>query len=67
MVNVSQSSGNSIRDWVHCEGSYTPMFNSNGYVTGTDKDGTLIEDMRKYIFYFGLKNLQKERILFLTF
>ena len=49
LQNVTMSSGNSVRMWVHCEGVDTPYFDSNGYVIGTDKANTLINDMRLYL------------------
>ena len=46
---IKSSGGNSVRIWLHIEGSYTPLFNSSSYVVDTDKSHTLISDMKAYL------------------
>lgn len=46
---LAQSGMNSIRVWVHAEGANTPHFDGNGYVTGTDRQGTLISDLKHFL------------------
>ncbi|KAL3874774.1 hypothetical protein ACJMK2_037744 [Sinanodonta woodiana] len=50
---MQESGGNSIRVWIHIEGETSPQFDGNGFVTGLDRDGTFISDMRQYIRFAG--------------
>ena len=43
--------------WLHIEGDNTPLFNGDGYVTGTDRDGTLIPEMKKYLDAAQARNI----------
>lgn len=43
--------------WLHVDGANTPAFDSNGYVTGPDKTGTMISDMRSFLDFAQSKNL----------
>ncbi|XP_060081614.1 mannan endo-1,4-beta-mannosidase-like [Ylistrum balloti] len=49
LQQVHQAGGNSIRTWIHIEGETSPQFDSSGRVTGLDRDGTFISDMREYL------------------
>ena len=31
--------------WIHCDAEHTPYFDEYGYVTMTDKDDTMIDDL----------------------
>ena len=42
---------------MHIEGDNTPLFNGDGYVTGTDRDGTLIPEMKKYLDAAQARNI----------
>ena len=35
--------------WLHVDGKNTPAFDGNGYVTGPDSTGTMIDDMRSFL------------------
>ncbi len=43
--------------WLHVEGDNTPLFDGNGYVTGTDRDGTLIPEMKKFMAAAEARNI----------
>ena len=43
--------------WVHAEGSNTPEFDEKGYVTGPDKNGTIISDMNSLLDAAKAKNI----------
>jgi len=43
---LSQAGGNSIRVWIHIQGETTPHFSSQGYVTGPDSKGSLLNDIK---------------------
>lgn len=43
--------------WLHIEGDNTPNFDGNGFVTGPDRDGTLISDMKKYLDAAQARNI----------
>ncbi|XP_067662777.1 mannan endo-1,4-beta-mannosidase-like [Haliotis asinina] len=45
--SVRDNGGNSLRLWLHIDGSSTPNFNSSGYVTGLDPD--LISDLTDFL------------------
>ena len=48
---VVSNGGNSIRFWLHPVGSgSSPKWDKNGYVTGTDKSNTLIDELR-FVFH----------------
>lgn len=49
IANVTMNSGNSVRMWLHVEGAVSPLFNSSGYVIGTDSSNSLIDDMKLYL------------------
>ncbi|XP_064617065.1 mannan endo-1,4-beta-mannosidase-like [Liolophura sinensis] len=46
---IHDAGGNSVRIWLHIEGENTPQFDSHGFVTAPDRDGTLISDMKQYL------------------
>ncbi|KAK7466626.1 hypothetical protein BaRGS_00037283, partial [Batillaria attramentaria] len=46
---VSKAGGNSMRTWIHIEGSTSPAFDDNGFVTGLDTDGAFITDFWQYL------------------
>ncbi|KAH3732183.1 endo-beta-1,4-mannanase [Pelomyxa schiedti] len=50
LTNLSAVGGNSLRYWLFVEGYSIPEFDSNGYVIGTDAAGTLISDLRRYLW-----------------
>eukprot|EP01125_Pyxidicula_operculata_P007570 TRINITY_DN256_c0_g1_i1.p1 TRINITY_DN256_c0_g1~~TRINITY_DN256_c0_g1_i1.p1 ORF type:complete len:372 (+),score=73.96 TRINITY_DN256_c0_g1_i1:18-1133(+) len=50
LKNISLSGGHAIRIWLFVEGFNIPLFDSNGFVIGTDSKGTLVEDMRRYLW-----------------
>merc|ERR1719277_2963587 len=54
---VSKAGGNSMRTWVHIEGQSSPAFNSQGYVTGLDHDGSFISDFKRYLDDAQAKNI----------
>lgn len=35
--------------WVHIDGATSPQFDSNGYVTGLDNDGSFLTDFKRYL------------------
>ena len=43
--------------WLHIEGSNTPAYDGQGFVTGPDRTGTLIADMKEYLDYAQTKNI----------
>lgn len=43
--------------WLHVEGANTPNYDSNGYVTGLDRTGTMLNDMRSFLDFAKSKNL----------
>lgn len=43
--------------WLHVEGANTPAFDSNGYVTGPDRTGTMISDMRSFLDFAQSKDI----------
>lgn len=43
--------------WLHVEGKNTPQFDSNGYVTGLDNTGSMINDMRSFLNFAQSKNI----------
>lgn len=47
--DISNAGGNSIRIWLHCNSWFTPLFDENGYVMGTDESNTLIEDLSNFL------------------
>ncbi|XP_025105016.1 mannan endo-1,4-beta-mannosidase-like [Pomacea canaliculata] len=50
MDKVKEAGGNSMRTWVHIEGATSPVFDSNGCVTGLDKgDGSFVKDFIQYL------------------
>ncbi|KAJ8313996.1 hypothetical protein KUTeg_008557 [Tegillarca granosa] len=49
---IHANGGNSIRIWLHVEGQTSPKFDSQGYVTGLDNDGTLINELKEYLNIF---------------
>ena len=49
LSKIKANGGNSLRIWLHIEGDRTPLYNSSGYVTGTDASNTLISEMRRHL------------------
>ncbi|KAL8576152.1 hypothetical protein ACOMHN_027807 [Nucella lapillus] len=49
LSNVSKAGGNSMRTWIHVDGGTSPHFDSRGFVTALDKDGTFLNDFRHYL------------------
>ena len=43
--------------WLHVEGDNTPAYDGNGYVTGADRTGTMISDMKAFLDYAQSKNI----------
>lgn len=43
--------------WLHVDGKNTPAFDGNGYVTGPDSTGTMINDMRSFLDFAQSKQL----------
>nr|3VUP_A Chain A, Beta-1,4-mannanase [Aplysia kurodai]3VUP_B Chain B, Beta-1,4-mannanase [Aplysia kurodai] len=43
---LHDAGGNSMRLWIHIQGETTPAFNDQGFVTGPDKQGTMLDDMK---------------------
>ena len=43
--------------WLHVDGKNTPAFDGNGYVTGPDSTGTMIDDMRSFLDFAQSKQL----------
>jgi len=54
---IAANGGNSLRFWLHIEGENTPAFDSNGFVTGPDRDGTLIPELATFLDYAASKNV----------
>jgi len=50
LSNLTVVGGNSLRYWLFVEGDSIPQWDSNGYVIGTDSAGTLISDLRRYLW-----------------
>lgn len=42
---------------MHVEGQNTPAYDSNGYVTGPDRTGTIIDDMRSFLDFAQSQNM----------
>lgn len=42
---------------MHVEGQNTPAYDSNGYVTGPDRTGTIIDDMRSFLDFAQSQNI----------
>lgn len=42
---------------MHVEGDNTPAYDSNGFVTGPDSTGTMINDMKAFLDYAQTKNI----------
>ena len=57
IANVSKAGGNTMRIWLFIEGDSIPAFDSDGMVTGTDKAGSLIEELRAYAEYAASMNV----------
>ena len=57
IANVSKAGGNTMRIWLFIEGDNIPAFNADGMVTGTDKAGSLIEELRTYAEYAASMNV----------
>ena len=51
IANISKAGGNTMRIWLFIEGDNIPAFAADGMVTGTDKAGSLIEELRTYAEY----------------
>nr|BBB35836.1 endo-1,4-beta-mannanase [Eisenia fetida] len=49
IVRIKAEGGNSLRIWVHCDGGYTPEFDGNGYVVGTDAQNTMTSDLAQFL------------------
>ncbi|CAB3380973.1 Hypothetical predicted protein [Cloeon dipterum] len=49
LQSVSDSGGNAVRIWIHVEGDNTPQWNSDGFVTGLDNTGTMINDLKRFL------------------
>ena len=43
--------------WLHVEGDNTPAFDGQGFVTGPDSTGTMINDMKSFLDYAQSKNI----------
>ena len=43
--------------WLHVVGENTPAFDGNGFVTGLDKSGTMINDMKAFLDFAKSKNV----------
>ena len=43
--------------WLHVEGDNTPAYDGNGFVTGPDRTGTMINDMKAFLDYAQTKNI----------
>ncbi|KAK3722347.1 hypothetical protein RRG08_041950 [Elysia crispata] len=43
---LRDAGGNSLRLWIHIQGESSPLFDENGYVIGTDSQGTFINDFQ---------------------
>jgi len=54
---ISAAGGNLIRVWIHIDGSSTPAFNGNGLVTGPDSQGTLINDLSRFLDVAAANNV----------
>ena len=48
---------NLIGMWLHVEGDNTPAFDGQGFVTGPDSTGTMINDMKSFLYYAQSKNI----------
>ncbi|OXA64941.1 mannan endo-1,4-beta-mannosidase [Folsomia candida] len=46
---IALAGGNILRIWLHIEGDDTPLFDSQGNVTGTDRLGNLIRDLETFL------------------
>lgn len=43
--------------WLHVEGANTPAFDANGFVTGPDRTGSMINDMRSFLDFAQSKDI----------
>lgn len=48
---------NTTGHWLHVEGDNTPAYDSNGFVTGPDRTGTMINEMRSFLDFAQSKNI----------
>ena len=56
--SIATNGGNSIRFWLHCEGSgQSPEWDNNGYVIGTDRKNSLIDELGEFLDYAKSKNI----------
>lgn len=55
----SSTTETAIRIWVHCGGENTPIFNSEGVVTATDRTGTFISDIVALLEAAASRGVQK--------
>jgi mannan endo-1,4-beta-mannosidase len=46
---IKAEGGNSLRIWLHCDGWYTPSYDSGGYVTGTDDQNTMTSELAQFL------------------
>ncbi|XP_046346742.2 mannan endo-1,4-beta-mannosidase-like [Haliotis rufescens] len=53
--SIYDNGGNSLRMWLHIDGSSTPNFNSSGFVTGLDR--YLIHDLTDFLNEAGKRNI----------
>ena len=46
---IHQNGGNAARVWLHFQGEISPKFNNQGFVSGTDDQGSLIKEMGAFL------------------
>jgi len=49
LAQIGEAGGNSVRVWVHVEGDVSPLYDGDGFVIATDRDGTLISDLTAFL------------------
>jgi len=64
LAKISEAGGNSVRVWVHVEGDVSPHYDGDGFVTGTDKSGTLISDLTAFLDECAKNNIFMGLVLF---
>jgi len=61
---IGGAGGNSVRVWVHVEGDVSPLYDSDGFVLGTDNAGSLVSDLRSLLDECAKNNIFMGLVLF---
>ena len=64
LEKIGAAGGNTVRVWVHVEGDVSPLYDGDGFVTGTDRAGTLISDLKSFLDECYKNNILAGLVLF---